>query len=215
VANAGVVNVLYGGTSGIDASGNRQFVQANAAGGTEAGDRFGAALAAGDFNGGFAADLAAGAPDEDHVREQEPPVEAFLFRVHSGGSYPAPYRSPRRLPRSSRALDRLAFEGRQLPLASRDLPQGRKGLSPASSRRSSLLTDGASGHCLVLASAAVALGPRRPAVEALHVSNAHLIRLVKPAPTRLPGRCRFTRWGGSARNPRPPLVRLARKTGGT
>ena len=44
-ADAGVIHLLYGGATGIDATGNSQFTQGSTgAGSTEAGDRFGAAL---------------------------------------------------------------------------------------------------------------------------------------------------------------------------
>jgi hypothetical protein len=65
VADAGAINVLYGGASGIDTIGNAAFSQADANGATEAGDRFGAAVAAGDFNNSRHSDLAVGAPNED------------------------------------------------------------------------------------------------------------------------------------------------------
>ena len=61
----GTVNVLYGSATGIDASGNVQYTQGDAAGTAEAGDRFGAALASADFNSNGFDDLALGAPDED------------------------------------------------------------------------------------------------------------------------------------------------------
>jgi FG-GAP repeat len=60
---AGAVNVLYGTGAGLSGSGAQVFLQV---GGTpEAGDRFGSALAAGDFNQDGFADLAAGVPLED------------------------------------------------------------------------------------------------------------------------------------------------------
>jgi hypothetical protein len=60
---AGAVNVLYGAGSGLSGSGGQLFAQV---GGTiEFRDRFGEALAAGDFNGDGVADLAAGASGED------------------------------------------------------------------------------------------------------------------------------------------------------
>jgi hypothetical protein len=60
---AGAVNVLYGAGSGLSGSGGQVFFQV---GGTaEFRDRFGSALAAGDFNGDGFADLAAGASGED------------------------------------------------------------------------------------------------------------------------------------------------------
>jgi FG-GAP repeat len=62
-ADAGAVSVLYGSASRLTASGGQLFTQVGGA--TEAGDRFGFAVAAGDFNGDSFADLAAGAPLED------------------------------------------------------------------------------------------------------------------------------------------------------
>jgi FG-GAP repeat len=59
---AGAVSVLYGSAAGLTTSGGRLFTQV--AGVVEGGDQFGAALAAGDFNGNGFADLAAGAPFE-------------------------------------------------------------------------------------------------------------------------------------------------------
>jgi FG-GAP repeat len=60
---AGAVNVLYGTGAGLSGSGAQVFLQVG--GRPEAGDRFGSALAAGDFNGDGFADLAAGASGED------------------------------------------------------------------------------------------------------------------------------------------------------
>jgi hypothetical protein len=60
---AGAVNVLYGAGGGLGGTGAQVFFQV---GGTpEPLDRFGSALAAGDFNGDGFADLAAGASGED------------------------------------------------------------------------------------------------------------------------------------------------------
>jgi hypothetical protein len=60
--SAGAVNVLYGAGGGLSGSGAQLFIQV---GGTpEAGDSFGAELAAGDFNNDGFADLAIGAPGE-------------------------------------------------------------------------------------------------------------------------------------------------------
>jgi hypothetical protein len=67
VADAGAVNVLYGSAAGLSAAGNQLWHQD--AGGVEdsaePADRFGSALAAGDFNGDGFGDLAIGIRFED------------------------------------------------------------------------------------------------------------------------------------------------------
>jgi hypothetical protein len=67
VDRAGAVNVLYGTDTGLSATGNQFWNQESAGviGGAEAGDQFGFALAAGDFNGDGRDDLAVGVPGED------------------------------------------------------------------------------------------------------------------------------------------------------
>jgi hypothetical protein len=66
-AGAGVVHVLYGSTGGLTAAGSQLWSQDSpgVGGVAEAGDGFGGALAAGDFNGDSRADLAVGVPDEN------------------------------------------------------------------------------------------------------------------------------------------------------
>jgi hypothetical protein len=65
ITDAGAVNVIYGSLSGLSEAGNLLLTQDSTMGDSEAGDHFGAALAAGDFNGDGFADLAIGAPGED------------------------------------------------------------------------------------------------------------------------------------------------------
>jgi hypothetical protein len=61
--DAGAVSVLYGSAGGLTSSDAQTFVQVGGA--VEAGDQFGAALGAGDFDHDGASDVAAGAPFED------------------------------------------------------------------------------------------------------------------------------------------------------
>jgi hypothetical protein len=61
IAHAGAVNVLYGSPAGLTGAGSQLFTPAN----PEPVDRFGAALATGDFNGDGFFDVAVGVPGED------------------------------------------------------------------------------------------------------------------------------------------------------
>jgi hypothetical protein len=63
----GAVNVLYGSSSGVTATGDQFFNQdsANVDGGGEDGDRFGWAVATGNFNRDAYGDVAIGVPNED------------------------------------------------------------------------------------------------------------------------------------------------------
>jgi hypothetical protein len=65
--DAGVVHVLYGAAVGLSAAGNQLWSQnaTNVEGLANNDDQFGAALAAGDFDGDQIADLAIGVPGED------------------------------------------------------------------------------------------------------------------------------------------------------
>lgn len=67
LANAGEVDIFTGTVSGINGNGPRTFLQSvgGVGGAAQAGDRFGAVLAAGLFHGGDIFDLAVGVPGED------------------------------------------------------------------------------------------------------------------------------------------------------
>ena len=67
LANGGSLNVIYGSASGLDGAGSQRWNQNDPGiiGAVESGDRFGAALAADDFDGDGCDDLAVGAPGED------------------------------------------------------------------------------------------------------------------------------------------------------
>ncbi|MEM9530296.1 MAG: hypothetical protein AAGA23_05215 [Pseudomonadota bacterium] len=60
----GRVQVIYGTDDGLTGNRNQVLEQANVAGMSEAGDRYGSVLVAGDFNGDGFSDLAVGVPDE-------------------------------------------------------------------------------------------------------------------------------------------------------
>ncbi len=64
----GAVNVLYGSAAGLSLTRDQIWIQNDiVVGGDEDGDRFGSALAAGDFDGDGFADLAIGVPYEDYL----------------------------------------------------------------------------------------------------------------------------------------------------
>jgi FG-GAP repeat len=73
-SNVGAVNVLYGSATGLDAADNQLWTQASPGvpGTPELWDRFGRALAAGDFDGDGTDDLAIGAPGEDSTDQSRP-----------------------------------------------------------------------------------------------------------------------------------------------
>ncbi len=85
-ADGGVVNVLYGSSTGIVATGNQLWHQ-NSAGirnSVQANDRFGWSLAAGDFNGDKKDDLAIGIPLEDFTSASNAGAVSVIYGSTSG-----------------------------------------------------------------------------------------------------------------------------------
>jgi FG-GAP repeat len=79
---AGAVNVLYGSAGGLTGSGSQLFTQVGGA--VEAGDGFGWALAAGDFDHDGFADVAVGAPFEAVGRTIEAGAVSVLYGSSGG-----------------------------------------------------------------------------------------------------------------------------------
>jgi len=84
VVDAGAVNIIYGSSSGLTATGNNLWHQGILSGSAETGDKFGSALSAGDFNGSGHADLAVGVPDEDLGVSGVNVVDAGLVNIIYG-----------------------------------------------------------------------------------------------------------------------------------
>lgn len=82
---AGVVHVLYGSRSGLSARRSQLLAEAGKLpGASERGDRFGSALASGDFNGDRYADLAIGAPGENVGRVRDAGAVTVLYGSRAG-----------------------------------------------------------------------------------------------------------------------------------
>src|SRR5688572_16924224 len=84
--DAGAVAVLYGGPSGLRAAGDQFWHQdsLNIAGDSSPGDRFGAALAVGDFNGDGIDDLAIGVPGDEVSGNEDAGGITIIFGSLSG-----------------------------------------------------------------------------------------------------------------------------------
>ena len=79
VDQAGVINVIQGGANGLTARGDRLWDQADLSGTVEANDRFGNAIAYGDFDGDGRDDVAIGAPTEAWNGERNAGVVHVIY----------------------------------------------------------------------------------------------------------------------------------------
>lgn len=86
VEDAGVVNVIYGTTSGLTAANDDMWHQniGGIGGMVEVGDRFGSALATGDFDGNGRDDLAIGVPGEDIGAVDNAGAVNVIYGTNSG-----------------------------------------------------------------------------------------------------------------------------------
>src|SRR5262245_29915000 len=83
--DAGMVQVLYGTASGLTATGSQSWNQTIlGTDSSETGDKFGAALAGGDFNNDGFADLAVGVPGEDVGSAKDAGEVHFIFGSPAG-----------------------------------------------------------------------------------------------------------------------------------
>ena len=78
--NAGMVHVLFGSSQGLTSTGNEAWTDS----GLEMGDRYGSALAAGDFNGDGFDELAVGIPYEDLVDIVDSGAVEILYGASGG-----------------------------------------------------------------------------------------------------------------------------------
>jgi len=87
VKDAGLINVIYGGSGGLTSSGSQKWSQDSAGilDSAGAGDVMGRAVAAGDFNGDGVADVAIGAPGDSPSSVAGAGVVNVIYGSRSGG----------------------------------------------------------------------------------------------------------------------------------
>lgn len=86
VSNAGAVTILYGSANGLSTSNTQRWKQGSdgLSGGAEVGDRFGAVLTTGDFDGNGYQDLAIGAPTESVGSAQKAGAVSVVYGSANG-----------------------------------------------------------------------------------------------------------------------------------
>ena len=86
VMAAGAVQVIYGSAAGLTAAGSQIWTQDSAGmlDVAETGDRFGAVLATGDFDGDGCVDLAIGVPNEDIAGVVDAGIVQIMYGSHTG-----------------------------------------------------------------------------------------------------------------------------------
>ena len=141
--NRGIVQVIYGSSSGLDVQGNQLFQEGfeGMAGEARSSDDFGFALAAGNFGFDAAQDLAVGAPNEENGEGRGTSIPDLRLRAQRRG------RGPER-PLRHRSLLQLHPVGLRAELRPRGYGRARRARqrSARDERRRCLRRDGRPAH---------------------------------------------------------------------